>query len=84
VINVLLATEQTGALEKALSKTIPSLANFSIAGMETPCSLYNFIWWGALSSVVNQTMLGTDCSVGLHAAFINKNPIKSDIRMGYS
>jgi hypothetical protein len=40
---VLLATEHTGALEKALSKTIPSLANFSIVGIITPFSLYNLI-----------------------------------------
>ena len=33
---VLRATEQTGALEKALSKTI-LFANFSIAGMAAPC-----------------------------------------------
>jgi hypothetical protein len=43
VISVLLATEQTGAFEKALSKTTPLLANFSIAGIDTPSSLYNFI-----------------------------------------
>ena len=61
MIIVLLATEQTGAFEKALSKTTPLLANFSIAGIDTPSSLYNFIYCVELSSVVSHIMLG--CSL---------------------
>jgi hypothetical protein len=40
---VLLATEQTGAFENALSKTTPSDANEDIVGISAPPSEYKFI-----------------------------------------
>ena len=40
---MLLATEQTGALEKAFSKTTPVEASEEILGISAPPSVYRFM-----------------------------------------